>query len=574
MLTATPEASQAMMDTFMQRPLVRLRGMLTDLRLDLEADASLERYTQAILECGLLEDLPATEKGKCSRTAAAIRAEGNRKFKGLDYDGALLKYNESICHAETNSADLGIGYANRSAVYFAQNEFELALANIAMAKQHHYPEPLMEKLLDREQKCQAKLAEGLSKGTVPKRRFDLNVPVNPKIPFLAEGISMVRLEDFGRSMVATKNFAPGDVILHEKSILASIDLMKTYKCCNLCSAEASYNLIPCPNCVTVMYCSRECLERDSRLVHRFECPIAEKVRHLCYGFTNLGTKLFFYGLSLFKDDLDEMMRYCERVKTGGNPLNLDYTRYDPLEEFKELYNVNATTNPANEGNYRFFVAIRCLMFLQCPLIKSIVRTKQHKSFMRQCVLDFTRAGSYYRYDVISPVFPVQSLFNHSCDPNILISTLSGHVKLVVIRPIRPNEQICFSYGFIWWEPESVPMSQQSVQGVFNCKCVVCDPMKKISWLANSGHFTAGANRALGKLMQAVRKPFSDDLTELQVLESFIQKYGAIAHPQKDFGLILTLYWRWLYKLLREEDAALRRAKIVAELGGQSISDVD
>lgn len=73
-----------------------------------------------------------------------------------------------------------------------------------------------------------------------------------------------------------------------------------------------------------MYCSQECLDRDFRLVHRFECPIAGMVQHLTYGFISLGTKLFFYGLSLFNDDLDEMMRYCNRTKTEGNPLKLDY----------------------------------------------------------------------------------------------------------------------------------------------------------------------------------------------------------------------------------------------------------
>lgn len=85
----------------------------------------------------------------------------------------------------------------RSAIYFEQDEFEYALANIALAKEHNYPERLMPKLLEREQQCRVKLAEGKSKGTVPPRRFDLNVPVNSKIPFLASGIKMARLEDFG-----------------------------------------------------------------------------------------------------------------------------------------------------------------------------------------------------------------------------------------------------------------------------------------------------------------------------------------------------------------------------------------
>uniref|UniRef100_A0A1Q3EWL8 SET and MYND domain-containing protein 4 n=1 Tax=Culex tarsalis TaxID=7177 RepID=A0A1Q3EWL8_CULTA len=574
MINAPESVTASSQQMMRERPLIILRGQLERLRPNLAPDASLAKFTRAIEQCHLLDQLPATSGtgGKCSRKATKLRAEGNRLYLAKDYRKALWKYNESICLAETGSEHLAMGYANRSAIYFEQNEFEYALANIALAKQHHYPERLMPKLIEREQKCRAKLAEGLSKGTDPPLEFELNVPVNPKIPFLASGIKMVRLEDFGRSMVATESFKTGDVILHEKSILASIDLMAQFQNCNLCAAEEEYSLIPCPNCATVMYCSQECLERDFRLVHRFECPIAEKVQHLSFGFSNLGPKLFLYGLSLFDDDLDEMMRYChKRTKTGGNPLNLDYTRYDPLEEFKELYNLSATTTPTNEFSYRFFTTIRCLVLLESPLLESIVVSDEQKAFMRQCVLDFTRAASYYKWDRTSPLFPVQSLFNHSCDPNVLIAIRSAHVKLVVFQPIRPNEQICFSYGHRWWE---TPMCKEPFQMVFVCKCVICDPLKNVAWQAKKRAITAAANRDLVFVSHAVCGARSNNVTDLGLIQTFIERHGHIVHARKEYGALLDLHWKLLFNLLTEEDEAQRRSKVMAALEGGVTNDVD
>ncbi|KAL9705779.1 hypothetical protein quinque_009297 [Culex quinquefasciatus] len=574
MINAPESMTAASQELMHERPMMKLKGQLQRLCPNLAPDASLAKYTRAIEQCRLMEQLPATTSGtggKCSRKAVKVRAEANRLYLAKEYEKALGKYNESICLAETGSEHLGMGYANRSAIYFEQDEFEYALANIALAKEHNYPERLMPKLLEREQQCRVKLAEGKSKGTVPLRRFDLNVPVNSKIPFLASGIKMARLEDFGRSMIATKRFKTGDVILHEKSILASIDLMLQFQNCNLCSAEEGLSLLPCPNCATVMYCSQECLERDFRLVHRFECPIAEKVQHLSYGFVNLGSRLFLYGLSLFDDDLDEMMRYCNRTKTGGNPLNLDYTRYDPLEEFKELYNLSATTTPTNESSYRFFATIRCLMYLESPLLKTIVISDEQKAFMRQCVLDFTRAASYYRWHLTSPLFPIQSLFNHSCDPNVLIVILSGHVKLVVFRPIRPNEQICFSYGHRWWD---TPMCQEPFPMVFVCKCIVCDPSKKIAWLASKRELTLAAKADLVVVGLQVCGSDSDDVADLALIQTYIERNGRFVQAMEEFMKLLSLHWTLLFRLLRQEDEAQRRAKIAARLAGAAIDVVD
>ena len=60
----------------------------------------------------------ALKQLKCNIRSKRIRDEGNLFYQKFDHEGALEKYNESICNADLGSEHLGIGYANRSAVYF------------------------------------------------------------------------------------------------------------------------------------------------------------------------------------------------------------------------------------------------------------------------------------------------------------------------------------------------------------------------------------------------------------------------------------------------------------------------
>lgn len=52
---------------------------------------------------------------------------------------SLEKYNESICMSVYGSEDLGIAFANRSAVYLELGKPELCLKDIDNARESNYP---------------------------------------------------------------------------------------------------------------------------------------------------------------------------------------------------------------------------------------------------------------------------------------------------------------------------------------------------------------------------------------------------------------------------------------------------
>lgn len=528
------------------------------------ADAS--AYRKYMVDHAPFVDVP--EAVKCNRKSAEVRQVGNRFYLEKNFDEALKKYNESICYAEAGSEHLGTGYANRSAIYYEQGEYEFALANIDMAKKNNYPEKLMPKLLAREMNCKQKINNGESKGTVPCPRMGINVEVNPKIPFLAKGIKMEILKEFGRGLVAEKDFRAGDVILSEKPVAAAIDSSLRYADCSYCSIVHFNSLIPCPGCVSFMYCNEECREADWK-THRFECGVAEKLMFVSYGNLFLGPRMFFYGLSLFNDDLNAMMEFCEaNRRTGGNPLELDYTNYDPLEEFKVFHQTKAPKNTSIENVFNYFSAGYFSVFIEHPPVKAIVKTKREKDFMLQTILDYMRTASYLAFDkwecYASPLGLIATVCNHSCDPNAYAAIHAGEIKLAVLRPIKKGEQICISYGPVWYEQNELKMVETMTLG-FECRCVVCDPAKTKSWRASGQKLPPDALPHWGTIeLLMMMPPGVNEAAVLNAIQQYVDRY-AYVHPRDQFNLALEAYRKELLFVIMQELLALQRAKAVEGL---------
>lgn len=260
-------------------------------------------------------------------------------------------------------------------VYFEEGEYEFALANIALARKHNYPDNLEGKLLAREKNCWDKLDGGQSKGTCP--RMVINVNVNPKIPFIADGITMKLYDnELGRGLIATKDFKAGTVILDEKAPLATTTLETQYSHCGHCIKEINRNLIPCPGCVSILYCSEECLQENYRFTHRFECVIADKLRNVMEHSNIIGPKQFFYGLTVFGDDLQAMMDFCngESAKGVGDPFTLDFRKQDLLEQFQVLQKAGVHHLTEVDYTYRMSAAAFHVVYLMNPLVQRLVKS--------------------------------------------------------------------------------------------------------------------------------------------------------------------------------------------------------
>lgn len=98
-----------------------------------------------------------------------------------------------------------------------------------------------------------------------------------------------------------------------------------------CAHYATEKIFFCPKCVSFIYCSERCLDRNWKYIHHFECAVSDRLQHISCGHVAMGSKLFLYGLILFHNDFDEMMHcFATLEKTGGNALNVSYSKYDKM----------------------------------------------------------------------------------------------------------------------------------------------------------------------------------------------------------------------------------------------------
>lgn len=507
-----------------------------------------------------------SEMGKNNELAEKYRLAGNRAYSKKLLNVALGQFNWSLCYA-TESKLLALAYGNRSTVYYEQGEYEFALYNIDLAKANNYPERLMPKLLAREVNCKREIRHGLSHGMVPHPLAEINVEVNPKIPFLAKGIAARQLDgDEDPSLVAERDFNTGDVILHEKIDLCAVLFKKGNSYCAHCGSAFRLSLIPCPGCVTVMYCGEECRKEDLRTVHRFECTVVTKLWSVTYTNMLMGAKLFFFGLTAFNDNITAMMEYCSsNAAVDCKPLDLDLTHPNPLEVFKALHHTQPRSNSFSEHLSKLYAAIYSAIFMKNPLVQSIIRTEAQRDFMLRCLLTHNRVASseVSTCTEMGTLSVIDSVFEHSCDPNVSTVIHTGTFKTIVIRPIKTGDKIFTTYGPTWWCPDQKPHAQ--------CKCVVCDRGPEgENWRAIFNQVRPISPELEQELLGLER--MSLDLTAgLVKFQRAVQLMACQGHhPGKKFGNIIRVYNDLLSDFVTEQNEKRNRAKLLQMRGDEVV----
>lgn len=171
------------------------------------------RYSlELFYEMNLLPPASDVFEPKSDAGSLAARNQGNNFFKGNDYVSALKCYNRSICLASKNFEHLGVGYANRSAVYLKSGFYRFCLENIELALKNNYPEKLKPKLQQRRKECLEMMnnrEDSLEKFNKDKVPVKLSYVASEKIPIMIEGLEYAKSEQFGRYIRTTRDLYPG-----------------------------------------------------------------------------------------------------------------------------------------------------------------------------------------------------------------------------------------------------------------------------------------------------------------------------------------------------------------------------
>lgn len=188
---------------------------------------------------------------KCNASSDKFRDEGNSLFRNGEFFEALVSLNKSLCYAEMGGQQIPLAYASRSAVYFENKNYEKCLENINLAKESGCSKENAKLLSEREEECKGKIKSAQIKTFADRRNFfKLSRDANPKIPYVANCLTLRESEKFGRYIVTTSDLSPGDVIAVEEPFYKFIDKESRFSRCTYCLKTNKLSLIPCLACST------------------------------------------------------------------------------------------------------------------------------------------------------------------------------------------------------------------------------------------------------------------------------------------------------------------------------------
>jgi SET and MYND domain-containing protein 4 len=182
---------------------------------------------------------------KNDKTAEQFRNEGNSKFRSNKFYEALICYNKSLCNSSQKSANLGLAYANRSAVYLEIKQVDKCLENIELARAHSYENEA--KLNERQEKAE-KMNEKQSKDPEndPANFFKLSYPPNENYPSIVDCLEVRQSKEFGRHVITNRTLNPGDIIAIEEMVYTQVRKEEGfYVRCGNCLKSNMMSLIPC-----------------------------------------------------------------------------------------------------------------------------------------------------------------------------------------------------------------------------------------------------------------------------------------------------------------------------------------
>ncbi|XP_016120208.1 SET and MYND domain-containing protein 4-like [Sinocyclocheilus grahami] len=397
-----------------------------------------------------------------------------------------LSASAGVCHADKNTEELSLCYANRSAALFYHGLYRECLEDIRRSLEAGYPSHLQDKLRARQTACQSQL----------KKTEKSNQPAtNHQTPpcqksrntrtCISPGVSVYFSPEKGRHILATENKTAGEVVLEDEAFCCVLipgnklntvtnKAGKTFNTenrhCHHCLSQ-SLSFVPCPNCSYVRYCGESCQKDAWECWHQWECPIGADL--LAIGI--LGHLALRVALKAGQNEVKRVKKSaseedhvtCSSYKSDlpvklslGDPCGeiSDHTDCCNGNSYMGIYSLLPHVAQHSPSS-RFLLAITMAMLYRrlqggpppdmwasCenkgvsgtwePEMSMLGATALRHMMQLRCnaqavtaVMVKEESGmavqSSCEIRIATAIFPVLSLLNHSCSPNINISFTTG-----------------------------------------------------------------------------------------------------------------------------------------------------
>lgn len=394
---------------------------------------------------------------KLRQTGNDFYTTKRKNFEALHY------YNQSICFADTNSENVGIGYSNRSAVYFELKDYEKSLKNINLARCYDLPAKLKTKLKIRENICVdilEKLKLNSTKSHEKKFQIKMSHKSNPITPSISECLELVNSEDQGRYVVTNKFLSPGVVVAIEEPVIINLATESIYIRCTYCMAQSLGTMIPCLECTRAMFCDATCYKNAYNEYHKYECGIIDDLLEHFSRPQTCALRTVLYAFSKYEKFSDLVDATKNSESKNVNVFNIKN------EEFQCIHNL--ATNEEKRNNSDLFKraiigAVIYFILLKYSPFEELADTQEKHDFFLKILFRYLQIAptNYHSLHTIedpedldasgvyaSGAYPFSSLINHSCAPNVKRVCFGNKIAMVVLRPIKVGQQLFDNYGLV------------------------------------------------------------------------------------------------------------------------------
>lgn len=456
---------------------------------------------------------------KCDDVSERLLENGHSEYRKQNWRDALDMYNRALCFAEKDSPFEGLAYGNRAQCFFQLGMYKKAMIDCDFALKKNCPSQFVPSI----EKARIDFAQLAEKQKGPKRRTPkVSLPVDKRLPCMANVLEIKRNKQFGRFVVAKRDIGVGQTVMVAEPFASATVTDKQSYC--LSCQKYDVNLIPCPNCSDIMFCDEDCASWNN--VHKIECGSA------FHQLEDTGLKLIIQtvliAVELFPN-IEELMKFVEDTMRNGGADKIAKTSNDQLSQYTNFLCLSPSFYPMY-----VIRAFNAFSFIQLiPKLKYLFDTKRKQRFLMHLMLQHASVipkNAFYDQNThkhqlnIQHVFDILSMVNHSCVPNMRYNITDQMGYCVTVRPIKKGEQVFISYlgddGF-----KALDQRQHKLRHIWgiNCTCDKCVPTTRPADIT-----AIQSNSSLAFLQANYEKLKHDIVKRLQLRKhcvKFLLKYG-------------------------------------------------